>query len=103
MLQQGTDDSIDILLAHLRVNRQQYRSILSEFGLTEIMARLPNGVSGFAVRAHDPPSCRDSLIEQALHHGALVKVVRQTHAIALPIGPGPLGLLRYAQPLEIRQ
>src|SRR3954452_21457336 len=100
---QTINDPCLIPLAHLGIERQQDALILGEFGLSKIMARSLVPVGSFAVRAHDAATRRDALVEQALHYRALVESVRQTHAIALPIGAGPAGLGRQPQAFEVAE
>ena len=85
-------DAHQIILTHLRIDRQKYRMILREFGLTQVVALLSVQIGCLAVRAHDAAPCGDALIEQALHHLLLIDTVRQTHAVALPIGARPFRL-----------
>ena len=77
--------------------------ILRKFGLTEIMPRLFAGVRRLAVRTHDATSRGDPLIKKALHDRFLIHPVRQSHAVALPVGACPFRLDRQTQALDVSQ
>src|ERR1700721_2547072 len=79
------------LLRHLRVNGKQDRVVLSQFRSPEIMKPLLACIGLLAMRAHDAAARRDPLVEKLLHDIPLIDAVGQAYAVALPVGPRPLG------------
>ena len=75
--------------------------ILRKLGLTQVMTLLFAGVRRLAMRAHDAASRRDPLIEKALHHRFLIDPIRQSHAVALPVGTSPFRFNRQTQSFDI--
>src|SRR3954453_21087188 len=69
----------------------------------QILTDLCVYVRRLAMRTHDAsPGC-DALIEQLLHQLSLIDPVRQTHAITLPIRPGPFWLVRKLQAFNVAE
>jgi hypothetical protein len=55
-------DAHQIILTHLRIDRQKYLMILRELGLTKVVALLSVQVGCLAVRAHNAAPGGDALI-----------------------------------------
>ena len=75
--------------------------ILSKLGLTQVMTLFSSVYSRLAMRAHDSAPRRDPSIKKALHYRFLIDTVRQSHAVALPIGTRPFRLNRQTQTFDI--
>src|SRR3982751_1947766 len=74
-----------LLGAQLCIDGQQDRPILGEFGLTQILSLDKARIRLLTMGAHDAAAGCDALIEEMLHHDALVEAVWKTYAIALPV------------------
>src|SRR5262245_66378667 len=72
---------------HLRIERQDDAVILRRFGMRQRNAQRLARIDCLTVAAHDATARRNPGIEHDLHHCALVTMVGQPHAIALPIAP----------------
>jgi hypothetical protein len=74
--------------------------VLGELGLSQVVRPLNVGARRLTVRAYYSAARRNCLIQQLLHHRSLVEPAGQTHAIALPVGPRPVGLKRQLQAVD---
>src|SRR5437660_12898390 len=109
-------DAILLLLGHLRKKRKNYSSVLRLLTFDQIRAMLSrytiglrtapacrSAVRWLAVCAHDSSARRDSVIQHRLADVALIEVLRQSHAIALPVRARPFRLCWECQPRNVLQ
>ena len=94
-----------LVCGHLREQGQDDAAVLGLFALLQLGAgawravavAVQSGGTGprvgrvgaLTVGAHDPAAGGDAGVEHALHRALLVDGLRQAHAVALPVAPGP--------------
>ena len=92
-----------------RGNRTQWSCACSECVRSVTQGAV--AVGRLPMAAHDAAPGADPCVQHCLHHPSLVAVIRQPHAVALPVGPRPIRFewqrdsrnVRQQRPVRVRQ